>query len=153
MSTTKLFPSHRPSPGPCSSKLQVQTHPLGSHEPEGKTFAWCGWGGGCSLELTISQTAKFCSFVEFMKPLVGKQKHLPIVTDSTAGVLGVPASGKSPGKVFQQLLSEWEEQPSPEQSGDPCRPGTSGFLQSGEKQAQEKMKQVRPSVQGWVSCC
>lgn len=110
MSIAKLFPSHRPSLGPRSSKLQVETHPPGSHESEGKTFAWCDWGG--SLELTISQTAKFCSFVEFMEPLVGKQKRLPIVTKTPLLVSwGCLRLGSPPGMVFQQLPSKWEEQP------------------------------------------
>lgn len=125
MSTAKLFPSHRPSPGLSPSKLQVQTHPPGSHESKGKTFAWCVWGLPGANDQPNCKVLLIC---EVYGTACGKTETFAHSDkDSTAGVLGVPASGESPGKVFQKLLSEWEEQPSQEQCGDPCLPETSGW--------------------------
>lgn len=125
MSIAKLFPSHRPSLGPHSSKLQVETHPPGSHESEGKTFAWCDWGG--SLELTISQTAKFCSFVEFMAPLVGKQKRLPTVTKTPLLVSwGCLRLGSPLGWYSSSCRVNGRNSQGKSKCGDPCLPGTRG---------------------------
>lgn len=95
MSIAKLFPSHRPSLGPRSSKLQVETHPPGSHESEGKTFARCDWGGlpgannqpNCKVLLICGVYGAACGKTE---TFAHSDK------DSVAGVLGVPASGESP---------------------------------------------------------
>lgn len=124
-STAKLFPSHRliPGPFPPSSRFRhillgatnlKEKHlpdaagglPGANNQPNCKVLLICGvYEAACGKTETFAHSNK----------------------DSAAGVLGSPASGKSPGKVFQQLLSEWEEQPSPEQCGDPCLPGPSGW--------------------------
>lgn len=120
-----LFPSHRPSPGPCSSMLQAHTHPPGSQESEGKTFAWCGQGLpgannqlNCEVLLICGVYGAACRETE---TFAHSDK------ESAAARLGVSASGESPGKVPAAAESgQAGTKPGQDQCGDPCLPGTSG---------------------------
>lgn len=103
MLTAKLSsPATDPARGlvpPCSRLTHILQ---GARNLKGKHLPGAARG---SPELTISRTAKFCSFVEFMEPLVGKQKHLPIVTKNPLLLGWECLHLGSPLGRFQQLLS------------------------------------------------
>lgn len=105
--------------------LQAHTHPPGSQESEGKTFAWCGRGlpgannqPNCGVLLICGVYGAACRETE---TFAHSDK------ESAAARLGVSASGESPGKVPAAAESgQAGTKPGQHQCGDPCLPGTSG---------------------------
>lgn len=104
--------------------FQAQTHPPGSHESEGKTFAWCGWGLPGANNQPNGRVLLICGV--YGAACRETETFACSDRDSAGTRLGESASGASHGQVPAAAERVGEGKPGQDQCGDPCLPGTNG---------------------------